>query len=202
MKNERQLRLLLVLAVAAIHVLLLIFIVIKDTSNKEEESESARLMKLLDFEEIPPPPEEEEILPMVESIAEVMIETETEPVQVVVAPGTLTGPIQAAPPAWDDYVSQGKVSEVPKFDEREIASSIVYPPIALRSGIEGRVILELFVDRNGAVQRIIVIKEDPEDRGFADAAVRAFTGKQGAPAKANGEPVSSRFRYPVVFKIK
>ena len=191
----------LVLAVAAIHIFLLIFIVIKDTTSKEEELESARLMKLLDFEEIPPPPPEEEILPMVESIAEVMIETETEPVQVVVAPGTLTGPIQAVP-TWDDYVSQGKVSEVPRFDEREIASSIVFPPIALRSGIEGRVILELFVDRNGAVQRIIVIREDPEGRGFAEAAIKAFTGKQGTPAKANGEPVSSRFRYPVVFKIK
>ena len=201
MKNEKNLRLLLVIAVAAIHIVLLFFIVIYDTTKIAEEDESARLMKLLDFEEIIPPPEEE-ILPVVESIAEVMIETETEPVQIVVAPGTLTETVIVQEPTWDDYVSQGRVSEVPVFDEREISSSIVYPPIALRSGIEGRVILELFVDRNGLVQRIIVVREDPEGRGFAESAINAFTGKKGIPAKANGEPVSARFRYPVVFKIK
>jgi protein TonB len=94
------------------------------------------------------------------------------------------------------------VSESPKFDEREIASGLIYPPIALRSNIEGRVILELFVDRNGVVQRITILLEDPKARGFVEAAIRAFTGKAGVPAKANGEAVSARYRYPVSFRIK
>jgi protein TonB len=153
-------------------------------------------MKVTDLAEIPPPPPEEEI-PQVEAIAETMIETDTEPLQTVVAPGSLT-----TTPSWDDYLPAHKVSQPPRFDERDIMASLVYPPIALRSAIEGRVVLELFVDRNGMVQRVSILREDPPDRGFGEAATRAFTGRRGAPAHANGEPVSSRYRYPVSFRIK
>jgi protein TonB len=136
-----------------------------------------------------------------------MIETEVVPEQIVVAPGTLTTvPVYVTTdtgPSWDDYVSQGRVDTIPEFDERELYAALVYPPIALRSGIEGRVFLEIFVDRNGVVQRIIILREEPEGRGFGDAAVKAFTGKVAKiPAMANGEPVSARYRYPVSFRIK
>jgi protein TonB len=78
----------------------------------------------------------------------------------------------------------------------------VYPPIALRSGIEGRVILELFIDRTGQVQRITILQETPPGRGFGEAAVRAFEGQRCSPAEANGLPVSVRYRYPVSFRIR
>jgi len=153
-------------------------------------------MKLTDLAEAPPPPPEE--LPQVESIAETMIETDTEPLQTIVAPGSIT-----TAQSWDDYLPAHTVALPPRFDERDIMASLVYPPIALRSAIEGRVILELFVDRNGLVQRVIIMKEDPPDRGFGEAAIRAFTGKRGAPAHdMNGDAVSSRYRYPVSFRIK
>jgi protein TonB len=203
MRNEKQLRLLVAGIVAAIHILLLLFVAINIKSNLQEELENAHVMKVTDLaEEEPPPPEEEEPLPMVESIAETMIETETEPEQIVVAPGTITTtPIEVAP-SWEDYLPAHKVSAPPAFDEKDILSSLLFPPIALRSGIEGRVILELFVDKNGIVQRIMILREEPQDRGFGEAAVKAFTGKRGTPAIANDEPVSSRYRYPVSFKIR
>ena len=196
MLNERRLRLLLFIAVAALHVVLLLFLAFNVNTLSQEAEENARIMKVTDLAEEPPPPPEEEI-PQVEAIAETMIETDVEPVQTIVAPGTIT-----TTPSWDDYITQSGVSVIPKFDEREIMADFLYPPIALRSGIEGRVILELFIDRNGLVQRIIILREDPPDRGFGEAAVRAFTGKRGSPAMANGEAVSCRFRWPVSFTIK
>ena len=199
MPNEKSLRLLIIIAVTAIHVFLLLFMVISINSGPLSELENARVMKLTDIDEAPPPPPEEEQLPMVESIAETMIETEVVPDQIIVAPGTITVNIT---PSWDDYLPIHKVSEPPRFEEREITASLIFPPIALRSGIEGRVILELFVDRNGIIQQIRILQETPPDRGFGEAAVKAFTGKRGVPAMANGEPVSSRYRYPVSFKIK
>jgi protein TonB len=78
---------------------------------------------------------------------------------------------------------------------------VVYPPIALRSGIEGMVYLELFVDRDGQVRRATVLKETPEGRGFGEAAVKAFENRKGIPASANGEQVAVRFRYQLRFKI-
>jgi protein TonB len=205
MKNEKQLRLLVAVVVAAAHILLLFFVAVNMQSGPQQELENAHVMKVTDLaeEEPPPPPPEEEPIPMVESIAETMIETEVVPEQIIVDPGTIITPvIVVAPPSWDDYLPAHKVSASPVFDEREILSSLVFPPIALRSGIEGRVILELFVDKNGIVQRIMILREEPQDRGFGEAAVKAFTGKRGTPAMANGEPVSSRYRYPVSFKIK
>jgi len=194
-RSQRRFRLLLFLVVAVIHVLLLFLIAFNVKTASQEAEENARVMKLTDLAEAPPPPEE---LPMVEAIAETMIETETAPLQTVVSAGSL----KSNDISWDDYLPAHKVSEPPRFDEREITSALVYPPIALRSAIEGRVILELFVDRNGIVQRITILREEPKDRGFGEAAVRAFTGKRCMPAHANGEPVSARYRYPVTFKIK
>ena len=189
-------RLLLFIAVAALHALLLLFFAFNVKTTSQEAEENARVMKVTDLAEAPPPPPDEEI-PQVEAIAETMIETDTEPLQTIVAPGSITTAL-----SWDDYLPIHNVSEPPKFDERDIMTNLIYPPIAQRSGIEGRVILELFVDRNGLVQRILILREEPPDRGFGEAAIRAFTGKRGAPAMANGEAVSARYRYPVSFRIK
>jgi protein TonB len=196
--NERLLKIILFIGVAALHAVLILFLVFNMNTMAQEPEESARVMKLADLEEEPPPPPppQEEVLPMVEAIAETMIETDEEPVQLVVAPGTLNVN------TWDDYVPQFKLSTLPKFDEKEIASSIVYPPIAQRSGIEGRVILELFIDRNGLVQQIRILQENPPERGFGEAAIRAFSGKRAVPAMVNGEPASCRYRWPVSFVLK
>jgi len=201
MKLERFMRILLFAVVAALHILLILYLVIDVRAGlAQDPEESARVMKLLDLDELPPPPPppEEEVLPLVEAIAETMIETDTEPLQTVVAPGTLT--VTVTPE--EDYLPQFKLSVAPKLDEREIASALVYPPIAQRSGIEGRVIVELFIDRNGVVRNVVILQENPPDRGFGEAAVRAFTGLRGVPAEANGEPVSCRYRYPVRFALK
>ena len=200
MLNEKRLRLLVFFLVAAIHIVLIFFITFNLKVDPQAQSESARMMKLVDLSEIEPepPPPEEIPLPMVESIAETMIETEVVPDQIIVAPGTII----TAAPSWDDYLPIHKVSDPPRFNERDIYADLVYPPIALRSGIEGRVILELFIDRHGQVQQILILQENPQDRGFGEAAVKAFTGKRGVPAYANGEPVSARYRYPVSFRIK
>jgi protein TonB len=177
---------------AVLH-LLVIFLLVFDTEKKYQEgAENARIMKLTDIAEAPPPPDPE--IPQVEEIAETMIETDIPPVQNVVAAGTLI--------TQDNYLPMYQLSSPPQFESSAIANDLVYPPIALRSGIEGRVILELFVDRTGTVQRIVILQETPADRGFGEAAVRAFTGRKGKPAIANGEAVSARYRYPVTFRIK
>jgi protein TonB len=140
----------------------------------------------------------------VEAIAENMIETDTPPEQTMVAPGTLIDVPVIAPPAEEVYFELGKLSnpEPPQFDEKSIAADLVYPRIARDSGIEGRVILELLVDRTGTVQKITVLLEEPKGRGFGEAAVKAFTGRKGKPAMANDEAFSVRFRYPITFRLK
>ena len=191
---------LLFIAVAAAHLILILLIAFKVNTVQQEPAELARVMKVTDLDEAPPPPppEPEPPPPRVESIAETMIETDIVPDQVVVAPGTVTRAVGE----WDDYLPIHKVSVPPKFNERDIMAALVYPPIALRSSVEGRVILELFVDSTGIIRRIRILQENPTDRGFGEAAVKAFTAKRGTPAYANGEPVSTRYRYPVSFRMR
>jgi protein TonB len=102
----------------------------------------------------------------------------------------------------DNYLPQNKISVLPRFNERDIRDRLQYPEIAKRSGIEGRVILELYINRSGRVTRVRVLKEDPEGRGFAESAVAAFTGLSCVPAQANGEAVAVRYRYPVRFQLR
>jgi len=207
MLSENRIRLLIFFIVAVIHIILIFFLSFSLKIASQTVSENARMMKLVDLSEIepeppPPPPVPEEIqVPIVESIAETMIETEVVPEQIIAAPATISVTSPAAP-SWDDYLPRHKITVEPKFNERELLADLVYPPIAQRSGIEGRVIVELFVDRYGLVQQVLIMQETPKDRGFGEAAVKVFTGRRGTPAYANGEPVSAHFRYPISFTIK
>lgn len=201
--NEKLLRLIVIIFTAALHLVVIFFFVFNTQRALQTEGENARVMKVTDLDELPPPPPEPENIPQVEAIAETMIETEIPPVQIIVPAGTLqTFDTSDASDSFDNYLPMHKLSNPPEFDTKEIASDLIYPPIALRSGIEGRVILELFVDRNGIVQQVRILQESPEDRGFGDAALKAFLNRKGKPAVANGEAVSARYRYPVTFKLK
>ena len=197
--NEKRLRFAVLVIACALHLAVIFFFVFDVETFRQEEAENARIMKLTDLDELPPPPPEiEPEIPVVEEIAEIMIETDIPVVQHVVAAGTLHVQVQVE----ENYMPMHLLSTPPKFDESAITAELVYPPIALRSGLEGRVILELFVDRTGTVQRVTILREDPQDRGFGEAAVRAFTGRKGVPATSNGEAVSARFRYPLIFRIR
>jgi protein TonB len=201
----KKIRYLVFLLVTLLHVILIFFLVFKmDVPLKEPEPET-KIMKLADVrEDLPPPPPPPKRPPplvqqnTVEPIAESMLETDEVPEEVVdYEPVTL----EPAPPAVD-YLPMNKVSVAPAFSEQDIRKNLVYPPIALRSGLSGMVILELFVDAQGEVRRINILKEDPAERGFGDAAVKAFAGLRAVPAEANGTPVAVRYRYPVRFSIK
>jgi protein TonB len=215
-----RLRLLLFLLVAAFHGLALFFVAFNIRQESAEPEERVRVMKLTDIAEyIPPPPENPPPPPppqavpppdnAVETIAEEMVETEEEPEdQILVEAGSIVVVPPQADPAEEEYLPAHKISVLPEFPNAAIQDAIRYPVIAERSKVEGRVILDLFVDRTGNVRRIDVLREDPPNRGFGKAAVEAFQEvfrnpkNRCKPALANGEPVSAHIRYPVSFRIR
>jgi protein TonB len=101
----------------------------------------------------------------------------------------------------DEYLPMSRVSKQPQFSERALLDALIYPSVARRAGIGGRVLLELFIDKAGEIRRIDVIREEPAGRGFAEAAKKAFRGLRCIPAEANGIPVNVRYRYPVRFTM-
>ncbi|MDR2143310.1 MAG: energy transducer TonB, partial [Treponema sp.] len=132
-------------AAAAIHLALLFLAVFTVTTVTEKAAESSQVMKLADIREMPEPetprPVREAVPDSSEPIAETMIESDDIPPQTG-NPGTVGGEAF-------DFLPMHLVSRRPEFPDDEIIRRTVYPPMAQRAGIEGTVILELFVDRLG-----------------------------------------------------
>jgi protein TonB len=210
MNKAHGFRALVFIAAAAIHGALILFLVFKIPQVPQAAPESAVVIKLADLAEersplppppLPPPPSA--VSPpqnTVEAIAEHLEGTDTVPAEADAAPQAVPVPRAAA---GEEFLPVHLVPERPVFNEEEIARSVIYPPIAKRSGIEGRVILELFIDRQGLVRRVVILREEPPGRGFGEAAARAFQGVRCVPGRtADGENVSVRLRYPVSFVLK
>jgi len=126
-----------------------------------------------------------------------MIETEEAPPPPVVYTEPAPPPVEQI-----DYLQQHLVTNLAVLPESEILRAVVYPPIALRSGIEGTAYLELYIDKLGNIRDVIVLRENPPGRGFGEAAVNALKGLKAKPADANGVAVASRLRYNYTFKLK
>jgi protein TonB len=215
-----RLRILLFILVAELHCMAILFVTLNAGQASREAEAKARVMKLVDITEYippppdsppPPPPPPQEAPPpdnAVETIAEEMFETGEAPEnQTVVEAGSIVMP-QSPAVFEEEYLPAHKISVNPEFPNAAILRALRYPPIARRSNIEGRVILDLFVDRTGVVRRIEILLEDPLDRGFGEAAVSAIwealrnPENRCRPAQANGAPVSARVRYPVTFRLR
>ena len=75
----------------------------------------------------------------------------------------------------------------------------VYPPLALQAGLEGKVFVKIWVDRQGKVHRVEVLKSDYEI--FNEAAIKAAKQFVFTPAYMNKGPVSVWVAVPFTFKI-
>ncbi len=75
----------------------------------------------------------------------------------------------------------------------------VYPKAALKAGIEGVVYVRLWVDREGRVQDVKIVKS--ENDALNQSAIDAARQFEFTPATAGGKPVSVWVTVPFKFKI-
>lgn len=80
-----------------------------------------------------------------------------------------------------------------------VQSNIVYPPLALQAGIEGRVIVQFIIDKNGQVLQPTVIRGI--GGGCDEEAVRAVLKAKFQPGLQRGRPVAVRYTLPITFRI-
>lgn len=80
-------------------------------------------------------------------------------------------------------------------------SPVVYPSALLQQGIEGRVLLRLYVDVNGQVIRDSTrIAESSGYPALDSAAVTGAPELRFSPALRNGRPIAAPFLQPVQFR--
>jgi protein TonB len=182
---RKNLKLIVILSITGLVHIVVIFFIRFDQILPQKKEKDLSVFKMVDIQEYVPQEKKEDVVEIAkqDKIAEDVIETDKTIKEVEI-----------------DYLPQHQISELPQFPEKEIESRIIYPPLADKQGIEGLVILEIYIDQNGNVKKVLVLK-DP-GYGFGDAAKRAYEGMRCTPAKANGIPVAVKFRKPVRFTIR
>jgi protein TonB len=93
--------------------------------------------------------------------------------------------------------------QMPEFDgdlSKYLARTIIYPAAARDAGIEGRVVVQFTVKKDGTLEDIEVIKSANDD---FSAEVKRVVAAMPAwkPGKQNGKSVNVRFTLPVSFKL-
>lgn len=98
-------------------------------------------------------------------------------------------PIQFLPFVKVDEIAVPKSSLVPE-----------YPEMARNAGIEGTVVLEVYIDETGMVQKVRVVK----GLGFGceEAAIKKVQATQFIPANMGGKPVAVRQIITFEFKLR
>jgi protein TonB len=81
-----------------------------------------------------------------------------------------------------------------------ILSLVVYPEIARRAGIEGKVYVLAYVNEEGTVTKTEILKGI--GGGCDEAAEYAVKHTKFSPGKQRGKPVKVKVMVPVVFKLE
>lgn len=100
------------------------------------------------------------------------------------------------------------VEEKPSFQggdantfNKWVQSRLVYPEIALENGIQGTVILQFDIDKNGNLVNVIVLRG--VDKTIDDEAVRVVSSSpKWSPGRQRDMPVKVSYQFPVVFQLR
>lgn len=155
----------------------------------------------------PPAPEAPEIIQVVETKVETRIDINMEDDQSKAQVQTYTPP----PPPKEREEEEEEIFVVvenqPEFPGGQAAmmkflsENIKYPVIAQENGIQGRVICNFVVERDGSITDVQVVRG--VDPSLDKEAVRVIQSMpKWKPGMQRGKPVRVRFTLPVVFRLQ
>ena len=99
----------------------------------------------------------------------------------------------------DEYLTKTEVMPEPIGGLNAIQKKIIYPETARRSGIEGKVYVQTFIDEKGDVVKTKIIKGIGD--GCDEAAVNAVKNTKFKPAKQRDKLVKAQVVVPILFKL-
>jgi protein TonB len=163
-------------------------------------------------QETPPPPpppavQEVEVLNVVEDDVEVeTIEINTEDdkdVEVVIAP-----PVEAPVEEEEEEVIFMVVESMPEFPGGQqalfkyLAENVKYPVIAQENGIQGRVICQFVVNKDGSIVDVVAVRSSGEPSLDKEAIRVIKSMPKWKPGKQRGKPVRVKYTVPVNFRLQ
>ena len=100
----------------------------------------------------------------------------------------------------DDYLPIAENMPGPVGGMYSIQEKITYPEIAKRAGLQGKVIIQAFIDEDGNVTHTKVVKG--LGGGIDEMASDAVRKTKFNPGIQNGKPVKVQVTIPIVFKLQ
>ena len=162
-------------------------------------------------QETPPPPpppavQEVEVLNVVEDNVEtesIEVNTEETEQEVVIA-----APIEAPVEEEEEEVVFVVVESMPEFPGGQqalfkyLSENVKYPVIAQENGIQGRVICQFVVNKDGSIVDVEVVRSGG-DPSLDKEAIRVIKSMpKWKPGKQRGKPVRVKYTVPVNFKLQ
>ena len=163
-------------------------------------------------QETPPPPpppavQEVEVLNVVEDNVEtesIEVNTEDDKAEEVV----IAAPVEAPVEEEEEEVVFVIVESMPEFPGgqqalfRFLSENVKYPVIAQENGIQGRVICQFVVNKDGSIVDVEVVRSGG-DPSLDKEAVRVIKSMpKWKPGKQRGKPVRVKYTVPVNFKLQ
>jgi protein TonB len=192
--------------IAALLLLILAFKFFPEIEGEQMAIEAPQ--ELVDMEDVeitkqetaPPPPPKPPIpieAPADEELEDIEIEdTEIDFEEEVAAPPPPVEEEEEIPVEF--FVAVEEMPE-PIGGIQAIQQNIIYPEIAKRAGVQGRVYVKAFVDESGVVQKAEVLKGI--GAGCDEAAIDAVMKTRFKPGKQRGKPVRVQVSIPILFKL-
>ena len=155
----------------------------------------------------PPAPQEVEVLNVVEDdveVEEIEINTEDDKdVEVVIAP-----PVEAPVEEEEEEVIFMVVESMPEFPGGQqalfkyLAENVKYPVIAQENGIQGRVICQFVVNKDGSIVDVVAVRSSGEPSLDKEAIRVIKSMPKWKPGKQRGKPVRVKYTVPVNFRLQ
>lgn len=183
----------------------------EDTATAVIEEEEIEIIQTAEVLPPPPPPDVPEVIEILNVVeddietAEIEIDTEDDKDKQVViqAPVATSGVAQEE----DENVVFVVVESMPSFPGGDAAlfkylnDNIKYPVIAQESGIQGRVVCQFVVNRDGSIVDIEVVRSI--DKSLDAEAVRVISKMpRWTPGKQRGKTVRVKYTLPVNFRLQ
>jgi periplasmic protein TonB len=107
-----------------------------------------------------------------------------------------TAPVEEKDPDPGDFID---LSDEP-HEIQPLEKLIVYPEVARRSGLEGKVTVQALINKDGSVDKVEVLKSEYDL--FKDAAIEAMKKAKFTPARQNGTALKVWITRTINFKLK
>ena len=150
----------------------------------------------------PPPPRPVEEFKIVEkptTTENVALKSEDSPTEGVEQPTNVK--YEVTPEAIEEI--HNFVEEMPQFKGDImlfLSKNIKYPALAQELGLQGKVICQFVVDRNGAIENVEVVRGI--DKSLDNEAVRVIKSMPNwKPGRMNGRTVKVKYTLPIYFRL-